>query len=61
MLQAEVVVGVWRLFLELVDEPHIAVCCEEELAGDLVHIMLSHDATSYPIFQLLLHLVILVL
>ena len=61
VLQAEIVVRVGRVLLHLLDEPHVTISGEEELARDLVHIMLAHDTTPQAIFQLLLNVLILVL
>ena len=61
VVQAEIVVGLGCIVLQLLDEPHVTICREEKLAGDLIHFMLANDATSHSIVKLLLDVFILLL
>lgn len=61
VLQAELVVNVWCFIFEFFDEPHVTICGEEELAGDLIHVMLANYATSHAFLQLLLDMLVLVI
>ena len=61
VLQAEHVIRVRRLLLQLVDKPDVSICGEEELAGDLVHGMFASDSATLFLLELLLDLVVLFL
>ena len=61
VLETEVIVDVGSLCLELFDEPHVAVCGEEKLGRDLVHIVLANYATAHAFLQFRLDVLELVI
>ena len=59
MFQAKLIIGLRCFLLKFVDEPNVFIRGEEELAGDLVHVVLASDAAALLLLQLLFNLLVL--
>ena len=56
VIEAELLVGIRLVLLELADEPHVAISGKEHLAWHLVHVVSADDATTLALINHLLNL-----
>jgi hypothetical protein len=61
VFHAVLVIGVWVFFLQLIYQPSVTICSEENLAWHLIHFMTALDAASLSFVKLCFRRIVLFL